>query len=46
MQFQDKINEQLIAIEELENYGQSVCGINFEAESPTPATEIPLDLND
>ena len=46
LQFQDKINEQLIAIEELETYGQSVCGINFEAESPTPATEIPLDLND
>ena len=46
LEFQAEINEQLIAIEELENYGQSVCGINFEAESPTPSIEIPLDLND
>lgn len=45
LEFQNKIDESIGSIEELENYGESVCGIDFETESPIPTTEIPLDLN-
>ena len=45
LEFQDEINESISSIESLENYGQTVCGIDFNEESPVPTSEIPLDLN-
>ena len=45
LEFQDEINESIGSIESLENYGETVCGIDFDEESPLPTSEIPLDLN-
>jgi len=45
LEFQDDINESINSIESFENYGKTVCGIDFDKESPVPTTEIPLDLN-
>ncbi|MBT94618.1 MAG: hypothetical protein CL431_01450 [Acidimicrobiaceae bacterium] len=45
LEFQNKINDSIGSIEDFEDYGESVCGIDFETESQFPTTEIPLDLN-
>ena len=45
VEFQNEINESIASIEILEDYGETVCGIDFDEESPVPTAEIPLDLN-
>tara|TARA_B100000676_G_C18076443_1_gene847948 strand:+ start:2531 stop:2977 length:447 start_codon:yes stop_codon:yes gene_type:complete len=45
LEFQNEINESISSIESLENYGETVCGIDFDEESPATTSEIPLDLN-
>ena len=45
LEFQDEINESISSIESLENYGQTVCGIDFDEKLPQITPEIPLDLN-
>jgi len=45
LEFQDEINESISSIQSLENFGETVCGIDFDEELPAVTPESPLDLN-
>ena len=45
LEFQDEINGSISSIESLENYGETICGIDFDEKLPQITPEIPLDLN-